>query len=233
MGQHDAHHRDRARTTRRDRAEHRHGDPRASRAPRADRAAARGGSNARAVARARTRARAGARAHARGSRADVIGGAGGSAELARLLGVAQSQLTDGKLADALATAKLAKSRGELRGAWWLVIGDASRGLGHADDAAEAFDRAARDLTGAERAEAGYSAAYVRFHDLGEPVIALTSLIVSRADDEGSVLEERALGLHAQILDTLGRKREAHDIAKRYLARFPESDLGAYMHSLAK
>ncbi len=155
------------------------------------------------------------------------------AELARLLGVAQAELADGKLADALATANLAKTRGELHGAWWLVVGDASRGLGHADDAAEAFDRAARDLSGADRAEAGYSAAYVRFHDLSEPVIALTSLIVSRADDEGSVLEERALGLHAQILDTLGRKREAHDLAVRYLARFPKSDLGAYMRGLAK
>jgi hypothetical protein len=155
------------------------------------------------------------------------------AELEHLLGVAQTQLADGKLADALATVKLAESRGELGAPWWLVAGDASRGLGHADDAAEAFDRAARDLTGAERAEAGYSAAYIRFHDLDEPVIALTSLIVSRADEQGSPLEERALGLHAEILKTLGRKIEAHDVAVHYLERFPKSDLGVYMQALVK
>jgi hypothetical protein len=154
-------------------------------------------------------------------------------ELAHMLGVAQAQLAAGKLADALATVKLAEARGDLDGAWWLVAGDASRGLGHADDAAEAFDRAARDLAGTERAEAGYSAAYIRFHDLDEPVIALTSLIVSRADEQGSPLEERALGLHAEILAALGRKHEAHDVAAHYLARFPQADLGVYMQSLVK
>src|SRR6185437_10319105 len=52
------------------------------------------------------------------------------AELAKLLGVAQAQLAAGKLVDALATVKLAEARGELGAEWWLVAGDASRGLGH-------------------------------------------------------------------------------------------------------
>jgi hypothetical protein len=47
------------------------------------------------------------------------------------------------------------------------------------------------------------------------------------------MQERALGLRAQILAALGRKREAHDVAVHYLEKFPESDLGAYMRELAK
>jgi len=154
------------------------------------------------------------------------------AELGRLYDLARSQVAANKLEDALATAKRAGVRGELDGPWWLLVADASRGLGKTDDAASAYDRAARELTGADRAEAGYSAAYLRFHDLSEPVLALSSLIIARADEDDSPLQERALGLRAQILAALGRTHEAHDVATHYLAKFPESDLGAYMRELA-
>ena len=90
--------------------------------------------------------------------------------------------------------------------------------------------AARDLAGTERAEAGSWAAYIGSTISDEPVIALTSLIASRADEQGSPLEERALGLHAEILTALGRKHEAHDVAQHYLARFPQADLGVYLQS---
>ena len=155
------------------------------------------------------------------------------AELGHLYDLARSQVAAHDLETALATAKRAGVRGELDGPWWLLIADASRGLGKTDDAASAYDRAARELAGADRAEAGYTAAYLRFHDLSEPVLALSSLIIARADEDDSPLQERALGLRAQILAALGRTREAHDVATHYLAKFPESDLGAYMRELAK
>jgi hypothetical protein len=146
---------------------------------------------------------------------------------------ARADIDAGKLADALAVAKRVAARGPLTGPWWQVIGDASRGLGKTVDAADAFDNAARTLAGAERSEAGYSAAYLHFHDLHEPVIALTSLVASQADAEGSPLEERALGLRAQILVALGRRVEARAVAVRYIARFPRSDLQTFMLALTR
>ncbi len=144
---------------------------------------------------------------------------------------ARAEVAAGKLDEALATAKLAAARTPLSGPWWRIVADALRGLGRAAEAADAFDHAARDLTGADRVEAGYSAAYVRFHDLHEAEPALTSLTVSGADVEGSALEERALGLRVQIVVALGHRDDARPLAARYLARFPHADLGAYMRTL--
>jgi FecR protein len=149
------------------------------------------------------------------------------------LHLAQSALADGKLEAALDLAKRATTSDSATAAWWLVLADAERGLGNPSDAADAYDRAARMQDGAERAEAGYSAAYVRLHALNEPVLALSSLIAAHADDDGSPLEERALGLRAQILVALGRKHEAADVAASYLAKFPKADLHAYMTALAR
>jgi hypothetical protein len=149
------------------------------------------------------------------------------------LHVAQSELAGGNLAHALDLAKRATAGDGASPVWWLVLADAERGLGNASDAADAYDRAARMQDGAERAEAGYSAAYVRLHALNEPVLALSSLIAAHADDDGSPLEERALGLRAQILVALGRKHEAADVAASYLAKFPKADLHAYMAELAR
>jgi hypothetical protein len=149
------------------------------------------------------------------------------------LHLAQTALADGKLEAALDLAKRATAIDGATAAWWLVLADAARGLGNASDAADAYDRAARMQAGAERAEAGYSAAYVRLHELNEPVLALSSLIAAHADDDGSPLEERALGLRAQILVALGRKHEAADVAASYLAKFPKADLHAYMAELAR
>jgi hypothetical protein len=150
-----------------------------------------------------------------------------------LFATARADIDAGKQGDALAIARRVAARGPLTGPWWQVIGDASRGLGRTADAADAFDNAARTLAGAERSEAGYSAAYLHFHDLHEPVIALTSLIASQADAEGSPLEERALGLRAQILVALGRRDEARAVAVRYIARFPHSDLQTFMLALTR
>ena len=99
------------------------------------------------------------------------------------------------------------------------------------DGADAYDQAAKQLSGADRNEAGYSAAYLRFHDLHQNTAALASLDAANADAAGSPLEERALGLRAQILVALGR--DAKPTARRYLAQFPHANLRGYMLALTK
>jgi len=127
--------------------------------------------------------------------------------------------------------KRVAARGPLSGPWWQLSGDALRGLGRFAEAANAFDAAAEALAGAEHVEAGYSAAYVRFHDLHDAQTALASLELAKTD--GSALEERGLGLRAQILVELGRRADARTVATRYLQRFPKADLASFMRSLEK
>lgn len=135
------------------------------------------------------------------------------------------------MADALAIAQRVAARGPLTGVWWQLEGDALRGLGRFAEAANAFDAAAEAFTGREHVEAGYTAAYVRFHDLHDAQTALASLDLAKTD--GSALEERGLGLRAQILVALGRHAAARDVATRYLRKFPKADLATYMRTLLK
>jgi hypothetical protein len=114
------------------------------------------------------------------------------------------------------------------GAWLLVAADARRGLGDVPAAADTYARAAAALTGPERAEAMYTAAYLRFHDLHDATGALAAL----GDDSGP-LEERALALRVQILVALHRGDDARDAARRYLARFPRGDLAGFARSTAR
>jgi hypothetical protein len=147
--------------------------------------------------------------------------------LAQLLATARGQLTSASFAAALATADLAAKRAPWSSAWWQLVGDAQRGLGHAAAAATAFEH----VTGAERGEAGSTAAYLRHHDLHDDATALATLDASGACNPAAPLEERGLGLRAQILVSLGRRADAADVARRYLARFPRADLRAYMAGL--
>ena len=80
----------------------------------------------------------------------------------QLLATARADLETGKFGDALDAAKLATP---WNGAWWQVVADAHRGAGDTAAAADAYDHAAKQLTGADRNEAGYSAAYLRFREL--------------------------------------------------------------------
>jgi hypothetical protein len=146
----------------------------------------------------------------------------------QLLATARGQLASASFAAALATADVAARRAPWSSAWWQVVGDAQRGLGHSGAAAIAFDH----VTGTERSEAGYTAAYLRHHELHDEASALATLDASGASTEGSPLEERALGLRTQILVALGRHSVAAEVARRYLTRFPHADLRAYMTSLA-
>ena len=148
--------------------------------------------------------------------------------LDQLLATARGQLASASFAAALATADVAAKRAPWSSAWWQIIGDAQRGLGHISAAAIAFEH----VTGADRSEAGYTAAYLRHHELHDDATALATLDASGASSEGSPLEERALGLRAQILVALRRGSDAAQVARRYLTRFPHADLRAYMMSLA-
>jgi hypothetical protein len=141
----------------------------------------------------------------------------------QLLATARADLKTGKFAEALDTAKLVES---WNGAWWQIVADAHRGAGDSAAAADAYDRAAKLVTGGDRSEAGYSAAYLRFRDLDQTDEALASIDAAGADETGSPLEERALGLRAQILVALGR--DAKPTARRYLEQFPHADLRSYM-----
>jgi hypothetical protein len=146
-----------------------------------------------------------------------------------MFAVARADLAAGRLTDALAITKRVAVHGPLSGAWWQLSGDALRGLRRFAEAANAYDAAAENLSGGEHVEAGYSAAYVRFHDLHDPRTALASLDLAGTD--GSSLDERGLGLRAQILVDLGRRTEARAVATRYLRQFPTADLASYMRSL--
>jgi hypothetical protein len=151
--------------------------------------------------------------------------------LAELLARAHAQIAGGRYDAALATAKLAASRGGGSGAWRLVTADALRGLGRAADAARELDAAHRELAGLDAVEAGYSAAYLRFRELHDPAGALASL--ADVDALDSPLEERGLGLRVQILESLGHHNDARPLAARYLERFPQGDLRVLMQSLRR
>ncbi len=144
-----------------------------------------------------------------------------------ILARVRAHLAAARFDEALADVRVARSRGASDGAWHLVEGDALRGLGRAGDAAAAFEAAAKSLSGSARAEAAYSAAYLRFHDLRDGPRALTTLDSASVDAEGSSLEERGLALRVQILVAL-HDDAATIAAKRYLERFPRGGLRAYM-----
>jgi tetratricopeptide (TPR) repeat protein len=146
--------------------------------------------------------------------------------LEAILSRARAHVAAKRFSEALDDIKRATARGAHGAEWSLVEADALRGSGRAADAANAFDGAAQALAGAARVDAAFSAAYLRFHELRDARGALASLDVATLD--GSPLEERGLGLRAQILASLGRRSEARAIAKRYLEKFPRGGLRTYM-----
>ncbi len=150
-----------------------------------------------------------------------------------MLADARTALAAGKLDDALAIAQRAAARGAQAGAWRVLTADALRGLGRADDAATAYEQAARELAGSDAIEAGYSAAYLRFKELKDPTAALAVIEATQPDAAGSPLEERGLALHVAILEALARKGDAKPLAQRYLEHFPQGELRVEMQQLAR
>ncbi|MFT3697927.1 MAG: hypothetical protein QM831_32605 [Kofleriaceae bacterium] len=133
------------------------------------------------------------------------------------LATARGQIKSGRYADALVTLDAIQPKTSTVD---QLTGDAHRALGHYAEAAAAYERVGN-------LESGYTAAYIRHHDLHDDAHAMTSLGV--ADAQGSPLEERALALRVQILVGLHRDATVH--ARRYLERFPNGDLHAYMASI--
>jgi len=144
------------------------------------------------------------------------------------LPAARAHIAAGRYTEALAAADSPLREGE-SGSWDLVRGDALRALGKPAEAASAYEAAARALAAPARLEAAYSAAYLRFHDLKAAKDALADL--SGTDEPGSLFEERALVLRAEVLVSLERKHEAQVIAARYLDRFPKGSSAKLMSKL--
>ena len=144
---------------------------------------------------------------------------------------ARADVTAGRYTAALA--KCAAAPHPLTGDWLLVDADALRAVGKKREAADALAAAVAVLDGTAQAEAGYSAAYLRFHDLHDGAGALAVLTAGYVDIPGSLFEERGLALHVQILVAAGKRAEAQPLAQRYLDRFPRGELRAQMRPLAR
>jgi hypothetical protein len=99
----------------------------------------------------------------------------------------------------------------------MLLADAHRGLREFDEALHIYDQGI--ARGERAAEAGYLAASVRFHRLGQPREALRTLASSGATERGAVLEERAVALRVQILRQLHRGEEAAAAARQHRHRF--------------
>jgi len=158
----------------------------------------------------------------------AVNGSGANSDAARpappTVDEARAWLAAGRPERALAAATDPRRADPGAARWLLIRADALRALGQHESAADAYDEAAR--LGIEPAASGYTAARIRFRNLGDAAGALRSL--DAADVESGALAERALGLRAQALARAGRDAEARVAAERYLASYPEGGLAPYM-----
>lgn len=129
-------------------------------------------------------------------------------------------IASGEAGRALAIAEEAVARGETD-PWRMLEGDALRVLGRFEDAASAYQRAARDLPAPRRQQAGFLEARVRMTELSDEPGALRALRDAEVTRNGSVLRERGMALEVQLLTRLGRDAEAAAIAADYLRAYPE------------
>ena len=135
------------------------------------------------------------------------------------------------IAQGLATRALWQARQHEGGEWRHVEADALRALRRFEEAAAAYDRAARELDGTRAHQAGYLAASVRLLELADPSGALDSLDRARADAPGSPFEERAIALRVRSLRHLDRHDDARSAAQHYLDRYPEGGMAEQMRAL--
>ena len=113
----------------------------------------------------------------------------------------------------------------------MLEADSLRAMRRFADAAAAYDRAAGELSGGMRSQAGYRASHIRYRQLSDARGALASLDQSGADRPGSPLAERAMALRARLLNSLGRTSEARQVAARYLERYPDGGMAEWMRNL--
>lgn len=103
------------------------------------------------------------------------------------------------------------------GGWLLLRADALRGLGRADEAARAYETAARSLDRNRRVGAAFAAAQLRARNAPDEALRLLEHfdVTSRT----SPLEERARALQIQLLYRVGRTDEGDAEALAYEERF--------------
>jgi len=169
------------------------------------------------------------------SRDDSVRGTGSMAPLATRtpsidLVTLRALCDRGEFAAALGALDGARPPRAERGEWALLEGDAARATGDLTRAADAYERAAAALTPSRAALAGFLAASTH-ERLGDLDAALSILERAHAADRGSPLEERALAMRAGLLARVGRTRESHEAARRYLASFPGGEASARMEAL--
>lgn len=151
------------------------------------------------------------------------------------LAAAEELVRKGKYEQVITVARRQQRRttGVERGDWFAIEGDALRALQRYEEAAKQYDQAARLLRRTPRgARVGFAAATIHYNDLRSATAALRSLDAAEADQDNSIVEERALALRVRCLVELGSRAEARTVAHRYLARFPSTALADWMTTVA-
>ncbi len=135
-------------------------------------------------------------------------------------------IAEGHARRALDEARRHVDAGELD-PWLLFEADALRALGRSDEAADAYARAAERLPSPRAEQAGFASARLR----EAPELALRALDAGRVTHAGSPLRERGLALRADLLGRLGRHAERRDVARAYLASYPDGSRAEAMRSI--
>lgn len=139
--------------------------------------------------------------------------------VASSLDEARRLLRDGQYETALATVE---GRGaNLSVEWFMVAGDALRGLHRWEAALEAFEQAIEASSGANAGQAGYLAAWLADRKLHDGERALRLLQESGALDRTGVVGERAWLLRCAVLVRQGENQAAQQACAQYTERFPE------------
>jgi tetratricopeptide (TPR) repeat protein len=138
----------------------------------------------------------------------------------------------GLLAAGDAQGALSLARAQTDEDFLLLSADALRALGRHREAIAAYRAlATRTREAARRAQAGFAAAQLAFHGLGDPAEALALIAEFGLCDDASLLRERASALEVDALSALGRLDEAKRAAARYLWREPATETSRRMRAL--
>jgi tetratricopeptide (TPR) repeat protein len=145
------------------------------------------------------------------------------------LAQAQEWINEGKAELALRMASGACAHGSSDiGEWKIIEADALRMLGRFEEAAGAYTQASLLLSSPRREQAGYLAAQLFYRKLNRPDRTLSILDGAQVDGQLSPLRERALLLRASSMVRMGQSPA--DVARRYLADYPDSAASEIMRA---
>jgi tetratricopeptide (TPR) repeat protein len=125
----------------------------------------------------------------------------------------------------------ARERAQHEDAFLLLLADALRAEGRFAEARIHYARLAARAPAALRVQAGFAAAQIAFVSVGDAQSALADLDRFGLDASGSPLAERASVLRAEALLALGRREQAEQVARAYLARQPDTEASARMRRI--